>query len=135
MKKIKHWWRKQETNFKWDFTFQAIMLFIGIILSIVFGNPALICITISLIIVTLSHSCIFRAEKYVFTKVIKHHKDFIHTKTQLIKTYEELLNSTYVLVPWSKSEKFTSHKRFNKCYAVEHGYMVPYDIYIEISKM
>lgn len=144
MKKIKHWWRKQETIFKNDFKFQAVMLFIGIILC-VFGNPALLFIIIPLITHTFLYSGIFRIERYAFIKIIKRHKDYIHILKEIDKnnqrlisnledqliTRERLLNSTYVFVPWPESKKFTIHKRFNECYEIENGCMVPYDIYIE----
>lgn len=144
MKKIKHWWRKQETIFKMDFKFQAVVLFIGIILCVL-GNPVLLCIIIPVITYLLMYSSIFRIEKYTFIKIIKHHKDYIHILKEIDKnngklidnlkgqlvTKEGLLNSTYVFVPWPESQKFTIHKRFNECYEVENGYMVPYDIYIK----
>lgn len=144
MKKIKHWWRKQETIFKNDFKFQAVVLFIGIILC-VFGNPALLFIIIPLITHTSLYSGIFRIERCAFIKIIKHHKDFIHILKEIDKnngklidnlkgqlvTKEGLLNSTYVFVPWPFAQKFTTHKRFNECYEVENGCMVPYDIYIK----
>lgn len=145
MKKIKHWWRKQEPIFKKDFKFQII---IGII-SLIFGSPALICVIIPVITYTLFHSYVFRIEKYVYIKIIKHHKDYIYLSKQLnknnnelihnlegsIKTYEGLLNSTYVFVPWPESQKFTIHKKFNECYEVENGCMVPYNIYRNAHKI
>lgn len=144
MKKIKHWWRKQETIFKNDFKFQAVVLFIGIILC-VFGNSALLFIIIPLITHTSLYSDIFRIEKCAYIKIIKHHKDYIHILKEIDKnnqrlisnledqliTRERLLNSTYVFVSWPSAQKFTTHKRFNECYEVENGCMVPYDIYIE----
>lgn len=144
MKKIKHWWRKQETIFKKDFKFQAVVLFIGIILC-VFGNPALLFIIIPLITHTSLYSDIFRIEKWAYIKIIKRHKDYIHILKEInknekrlvdnledrINTYRKLLNYTYIFVSWPSAQKFTAHKRFNECYEVENGCMVPYDIYIE----
>ena len=146
MKKFKHWWRKQDLTFKTDFKFQAIMLFIGITLC-VFGNPALLFIIIPLITNTSLYSDLFRIEKYALIKIIKRHKDYIHilkeidkNKNRLISnledqliTRERLLNSTYVFVPWPESQKFTIHKRFNECFMVENGCLIPYDVYTEID--
>lgn len=147
MKKIKHWWRKQETIFKKDLGFQTAMLFIGIILLITFGNPALLCVIMPLIICTLFYSYIFRIGKYHYVRIIKHHKDFIHILKEIDKnngklidnlkgqlvTKEGLLNSTYVFVPWPFAQKFTTHKRFNECFMVENGCLIPYDVYTEID--
>lgn len=145
MKGIKYWWRKQEFYFKRDLKFNGIILFVGILFLIVFGSPALMCIITPLIINTLFYSYIFRVEKYFWIKAIKRHKDCIYLSKQLgehqdklihnlkdrIKSYEKLLNSTYMFVPWPESQKFTIHKRFNDCCVVENGCMVPYDIYKE----
>lgn len=146
MKKIKHWWRKQERIFKMDFKFQAVVLFIGIILC-VFGNPALLFIIIPLITHTSLYSGIFRIERCAFIKIIKRHKDYIHILKEIDKnnqrlisnledqliTQKRLLNSTYVFVPWPEYQKFTIHKRFNECFMVENGCLIPYDVYTEID--
>lgn len=146
MKKFKHWWRRQDQIFKKDFKFQAAILFIGIILCI-FGNPAVLFIVIPVITHTLMYSDLFRIEKYAYIKIIKRHKDYIHilkeidkNKQRLISnledqliTQERLLNSTYVFVPWPESQKFTIHKRFNECFMVENGCLIPYDVYTEID--
>jgi hypothetical protein len=146
MKKIKHWWRRQDQIFKKDFKFQAVMLFIGTILCI-FGNPAVLFIVIPVITHTLLYSDVFRIEKYAYIKIIKHHKDYIHILKEINKnekrlisnledqliTQERLLNSTYVFVPWPESQKFTIHKRFNECFMVENGCLIPYDVYTEID--
>jgi hypothetical protein len=143
--KIKHWWRKQDPIFKMDFKFQAVVLFIGIILCI-FRSPALLCIIIPIITHALLYSDLFRIEKYALIKIIKHHKDYIHILKEInknekrlvdnlegrINNYRKLLNYTYIFVPESESQKFTIHKRSNECYVVENGRMVPYDIYVEI---
>lgn len=146
MKNIKHWWRRQDPIFKKDFKFQAVVLFIGIILC-VFGNPALLFIIIPLITHTSLYSDIFRIRKYTYIKIIKHHKDYIHISKELHKNQdrlidnlknksiiqERLLNSTYVFVPWAESQKFTIHKRFNECFMVENGCLIPYNVYVEID--
>lgn len=146
MKKIKHWWRRQDPILKEDFKFQTVMLFIGIILC-VFGSATVLCIIIPIITHALFYSDIFRIRKYTFIKIIKGHKDYIHILKEINKnnqrlisnledqliTQERLLNSTYVFVPWPKSQKFTIHKRFNECFMVENGCMVPYDVYIETN--
>lgn len=145
MKKIKHWWRKQEFYFKRDLKFNGIILFVGILFLIIFGSPAVLYVIIPVIAYIFMYSSVFRIEKYRYIKTIKHHKDYIHTVKHLyeaqkslivnlegrINTYEVVLNSTYVFVPWPESQKFTIHKRFNECYVVENGCMVPYDIYKE----
>lgn len=146
MKRFKHWWRRQDQIFKKDFKFQAVMLFIGTILC-VFGNPALLFIIIPLITHTLLYSDLFRIEKCAYIKIIKRHKDYIYILKEInknekrlvdnfeaeVKTYERLLNATYVFVPWPESQKFTIHKRFNECFMVENGCLIPYDVYTEID--
>lgn len=144
--KIKHWWRKQDLIFKMDFKFQAVVLFIGIILC-VFGNPALLFIIIPLITHTSLYSDIFRIEKYTFIKIIKRHKDYIHILKEInksnnrlidnlegqLKIQTKILNSTYVYVSTDRiSEIDYFMKRFDDCFMVGSGCMVPYDIYVEI---
>lgn len=146
MKKIKHWWRRQDPIFKMDFKFLTIVLFIGIILCI-FRNPAVLFIVIPLITHTFLYSDIFRIEKYTFIKIIKRHKDYIHILKEInknnnrlidnlegqLKIQTKILNSTYVFIPWPESQKFTIHKRFNECFMVENGCLIPYDVYVEIN--
>ena len=146
MKKIKHWWRKQDPIFKMDFKFLTIVLFIGIILCI-FRNPAVLFIVIPIITHAFVYSDIFRMKKYAYIKTIKHHKDYIHILKEIDKnnqrlisnledqliTQERLLNSTYVFIPLPESQKFTIHKRFNECFIVENGCLIPYDVYVEID--